>query len=322
MITPARALNGNGCPECHCERITKGKTRSHKWFVDTIAKTLPDIHVLGKYTNVKDPIRVRCTIHGYEWDSTPDNLLHGHGCKFCGYEKTSVCLMKPYEQYADELKQHVPTVICIGDYGGMAKPAKHRCVSCGYEWYTRPTNLINLGCGCPICTNSLPKTNESFAAEVQARNDHIEFIGEYLTAKTHALFRCKVCGNIWQATPDAVLSGSGCPRCCESHGERSIRLWLENNHIRYTTQKKYDDCVDERQLPFDFFLPDYNKLIEFDGEQHFRPVDFFGGEENFERTVRHDRIKTDYCIANNIDLLRIPYNKDINTELNNYIFAQ
>ena len=57
----------------------------------------------------------------------------------------------------------------------------------------------------------------------------------------------------------------------------------------------------------DFFLPNYNLVIEFDGIQHFEPIEFFGGQEGFEKRQQKDREKNEYCKNNNIDILRIPY---------------
>jgi hypothetical protein len=116
------------------------------------------------------------------------------------------------------------------------------------------------------------------------------------------------------------LSGKGCPHCQESHGERCIRQWLEQKNMQYTCQKTFSDCRNQKPLPFDFYLPAYNACIEYDGEQHFRPVDFFGGAENFERRKHNDLIKTKYCEDNNIRLLRIPYYKNIEEELESFLF--
>ena len=64
-------------------------------------------------------------------------------------------------------------------------------------------------------------------------------------------------------------------------------------------------------MPFDFYLPDYNACIEYDGQQHFEPIDFFGGEEKFKKTIQRDEIKTNYCLVNNIRLLRIRYDENV-----------
>ena len=111
------------------------------------------------------------------------------------------------------------------------------------------------------------------------------------------------------------LQGKGCPICRESYGERYIRKYLESNKIKFERQKKFNDCKFINKLPFDFFLPDYNILIEYDGLQHFKPVKQFGGESEFIKTVKKDKIKTDYCLNNNINLIRISYKDDIKEKL-------
>ena len=108
-------------------------------------------------------------------------------------------------------------------------------------------------------------------------------------------------------SPSNLLKGHGCPECVNSKGETIISEYLKENNINYISEYTFDDCRNKRPLPFDFYLPDYNLLIEYDGEQHFEPVDFFGGEEQFEYQKYNDNIKNTYCIKNNINLIRIPY---------------
>ena len=73
-----------------------------------------------------------------------------------------------------------------------------------------------------------------------------------------------------------------------------------------------DGCVSKRNLKFDFYIPKLNLAIEYDGQQHFEPVDFSGkGYESaleiYNNTRMRDKIKDDFCANNNIRLLRIPY---------------
>lgn len=86
-------------------------------------------------------------------------------------------------------------------------------------------------------------------------------------------------------------------------------------------------------MPFDFYLPDYNILIEYDGEEHFRPVNFGGisddeALEHLKITQYHDKIKTNYCQENGIPLIRIPFweKKNIQNillkELKQYVLIQ
>jgi hypothetical protein len=123
-----------------------------------------------------------------------------------------------------------------------------------------------------------------------------------------------VCGERWLVSPDNLLRGRRCPFCAESHGERRVRDYLNAKSYAFTPRIPYRDCRDIRPLPFDFVVHfrDYDVLIEYDGIQHSEPVDFGGkGEfyalEQFQGIQRRDRIKTDYCRANGIDLIRIKH---------------
>ncbi|HFD2052073.1 TPA: hypothetical protein ACF2DE_002804 [Clostridium perfringens] len=109
--------------------------------------------------------------------------------------------------------------------------------------------------------------------------------------------------------PASLKQGHGCPICNESRGERVIRLYLESNNIEFKQEYRFVDCRHKRELPFDFYIPQYNLCIEFDGIQHYKTSNFFGGEIVFKNTKIRDRIKNKYCKENRINLLRIPYYK-------------
>ena len=79
--------------------------------------------------------------------------------------------------------------------------------------------------------------------------------------------------------------------------------------IQFSAQQKFSDCIDRRQLRFDFWLPDHKTLIEFDGPQHFEPTSYFGGDIHFEATTRRDRIKTLYAKSKGLRLIRIKYSE-------------
>ena len=112
------------------------------------------------------------------------------------------------------------------------------------------------------------------------------------------------------------LSGSGCPICNESKGEEIISKYLTKNYIKFVRQYRFSDCKDKKPLPFDFYLPEYNTYIEYQGEQHFRPTSHWGGEEEFKNIVRRDEIKKGYCEKNNIPLITINYNDNTISKLN------
>lgn len=93
---------------------------------------------------------------------------------------------------------------------------------------------------------------------------------------------------------------------------------LTKKNIFYIRWYGFYDCRDKKPLPFDFYLPDYLACIEADGIQHFEAVDVFGGDDYLKYVKKHDQIKTQYCNNNNIKLLRIPYFKNIQDELDKF----
>jgi hypothetical protein len=112
--------------------------------------------------------------------------------------------------------------------------------------------------------------------------------------------------NIFTQTPHNHLRGHGCPKCNESKGEKSIRLFLEEHNIPYESEKSFKYCKDNALLRFDFYLPEQNMLIEFDGMQHYNAIDFFGGVMALKLNKKHDKIKNRYVIENGLKLLRLP----------------
>ena len=140
---------------------------------------------------------------------------------------------------------------------------------------------------------------------------------KYETSREQLIVTCSKHGD-FMVTPVMHLRSGGCPNCNQSIGERLIESFLIDNNISYVRQKQFDDCIFKNKLRFDFYIESHNLIIEFDGAQHFKPIDFFGGIEAFENILIRDEIKNDYCFDNDIDMLRISYlNQDkINIILN------
>ena len=143
---------------------------------------------------------------------------------------------------------------------------------------------------------------------------------KYLTCK------CIFDGYEWDIREDHLNSGHRCPICKNSIGERQVKDYLISHAIKFLPQHCFDDCRNIRQLQFDFYLPELNVCIEYDGQQHFEPVDFAGkGEEwarqVFENTKLRDGIKNEYCKTHNIDLCRIKYTQNVKSALDVFFQA-
>lgn len=94
-----------------------------------------------------------------------------------------------------------------------------------------------------------------------------------------------------------------------SNGEKIINNFLVQKNIKFEYQKYFKECADKTYLPFDFYIPDINICIEYDGEQHYKPVNIFGGIEAFNIIKIHDKIKNKFCKTKNVNLIRIKYDK-------------
>lgn len=136
--------------------------------------------------------------------------------------------------------------------------------------------------------------------------------------KNHIDVKCLCsCGEefICDFTHWRSLSKNRCNKCTSkmSNIALSTKTWLDDNNIKYTMEKKFEDCRNKNKLPFDFYLDDYNYCIEVDGEQHYFEnsiVYFKKGiftKEDFDKIKINDNIKTQYCKDNNIKLIRLKY---------------
>lgn len=195
------------------------------------------------------------------------------------------------------------------------------CIKCKHKWHTTPSHILHNHRGCPECARrrvaeANTKSNEVFLQQVKdLHGDKVIPLESYVKDNVKIKFRCNDCNHEWYASPSHILQGRSCPHCRQSHGERKIEQYLITNDIEYISQYKFDDCKNILGLPFDFVIKEDNKIlaaIEFDGQQHYEPVDLFGGEENLKLVQFRDKIKNSYCKRNHIPLLRIPY-----TEINN-----
>lgn len=132
----------------------------------------------------------------------------------------------------------------------------------------------------------------------------------YSSAK-YAWWKCKECCFEWTACVySRTYYNTSCRQCNESKGERKVREYLDENKYIFRREHEFENLVGlgGSKLRYDFAIFDksnnLNCLIEYDGEFHFKKQ---YENDGHEKIVIHDSIKTNYCIANNIPLIRIPY---------------
>lgn len=290
------------------------RRKTHEEFVRQVYDLRgEDYVILTKYQGSKKKIRVLHTTCGSEYETRADGLLHGYECKACVYKK----MTKTHDEYKKQVEEiHNKEYEVVSQYMGAHEKVDILHKTCG-RIRSVDANSVLQGKKCIDCVNEgRAKTQEDFEREVYERvGDEYKVTGNYVLAiePIEFLHNDESCGLTFSSTPNSFLSGgTRCPHCAFSKGEVNIRRVLDNMGITYESEKEFSDLFNIRNLRFDFYIPDYNLLIEFDGEQHYRPVELFGGLDYLRKVQLNDAKKDEYCLKNNINLLRIPY-----TELHN-----
>ncbi|BCC09494.1 MULTISPECIES: hypothetical protein [Bacillus cereus group] len=308
--TPFNFLGGARCPKCRGNLL-----KTHEEFIQEVYELVGEEYtVLGGYISSSEKILMRHNTCGIEYLAYPSKFVGSEQtrCRECSINIRAEKRRKTTEQFIEDLFDAFgEEYTVLGEYLGSKEPILVRHNPCGEKYYKSPVALMRRNC--KTCSDiGQRKTHEQFVQDVYnlVRNDYA-VLGEYIGVYEDIQMKHNICGHTWNANPHKFVNGGRrCPRCNESKGEAEIRRFLEYNDIDFDTQQRFDECVDEKPLPFDFVIFDkggISMLIEFDGIQHHEPVERFGGEEAFEKVQKHDKIKTEFCEQSNIKLVRIPY---------------
>jgi very-short-patch-repair endonuclease len=306
-------------PTClNCKRIKKGIEYSDKLKNTTY-------RLIGDYKNCKFKCLhecKKCKSKRHMAPLTKEEIsiyTSDYGCPICNNIKPGHKSL--ISDYISRLNKF--NFILIGEYSNMSTPSLHKCLICSNLSNMIPNNILR-GQGCLYCSGNNKKTTEQYIRDLNALNKKVKPIDEYINRKTKIKHLCLKCNKEFLTAPMNILcsNNDGCPNCIISNGENIIKNFLIDNNILFESQKKFNTCKTKRLLPFDFYLPNYNMCIEYDGIQHFMPISFFGGDSEFEKRKESDNTKTNWCLSNNIKLIRIPYylkNHEITDTIKNLI---
>lgn len=259
-----------------------------------------------EYKNSKTPVIIRCLKHDYIFFQRPNDHLRGQGCPLCGDERREQP-RKTLDDYKVEGYDY-----SLSEYKSSSKKIKVICNNenhKGFVFKIRPSDLKR-GHGCPECKKEkLRKTTEEFineAIKIHGNKYDYSFV-DYRGTDIKVKIFCKKCNKYFLQTPHLHLMEHGCEKCIVSKGEERIEEILENKNIKYFLHKTFDDLRYKKKLSYDFYLPDYNLLIEYNGAQHYESIEYFGGVERFKLQQTTDNIKKEYARERGIKLLEIHY---------------
>ena len=303
-----------GCMECRLEKRRTG--------LDVFISRCFEIHgdkydysLITEYVNSKTKVDIICKKHGV-FEVTPDNHTNSkNGCPECkklGLEKfIEKSNIKHHDKYDYSL---------IKEYVNNKKKVDIICKEHGIFSQRMTDHMI--GIGCPECTQVRFRTStEDFIKRSKEIHNNKYLYSDNISFKSNkdkVEINCREHGIFLQQV-NSHLSGAGCLSCKESKGESEVRNYLFINAIEFIQQKKFSDCVYHSGLSFDFYLPEYNICIEYNGIQHYKPIEYFGGSEKFNYQLIRDKIKNDYCLKNNIHLIIIKYNESVEDKLSIFL---
>ena len=294
-----RHINGSNCKKCIDEEqklnIIEFINRSN------IIHDNKYDYSLVEYKNCHSIIKIICPKHGI-FEQKLVNHLSGFGCFNCGVDT--------HIRY-DEIIQD-----CINKYGNKYDYSLikykncHELVEiiCDIHGSYRQSLKSHRKYGCPICGGYRILNTKNFIekSNIIHYNNYDYSLIEYKSSNINVKIICPKHG-IFEQKAYSHLQGGGCKICKSSRGEKKIIKILNDKNIKYIVQKSFNECRYKSLLYFDFYLPEYNICIEYNGEQHYRSVEFFGGEKSFNLTLERDKHKKEFCINNNIKLYIISY---------------
>jgi hypothetical protein len=194
--TPGSVLAGNGCPYC-AGRVPLTKETVNARIADR------NIVMVGEYKNSRSKTLFQCS-KGHTWETAPANVVNGTGCLHCAGQA-------PLSKKIVNARIADRGIVMLSEYKNADTKSLFQCRE-GHTWETTPYHVSKKGTGCPYCSRQAPLTTENVNARIADRG--IVLLDEFITNTVKVRFQCSE-GHIWEAKPNNVLNGRGCPDCAE-----------------------------------------------------------------------------------------------------------
>lgn len=270
------------------------------------------------YVNDRTKINWFCLICCDTWEAIPSAIKYGNGCPNCANNKKLKNKDIDNFLFNKNIKR-------LDDYKNSETIMNWQCLNCENIWQTTSDSLRQ-GSGCPECNNK-KLTNEEIDTIVNKRN--IKRLDNYINSYTKLNWQCLICDYIWLATSDKVAKSenskieyTGCPNCARNRNEKIVGETLKLLNVE--TEKLRIDLDCGKKLFPDFYIPKLPLIIEYNGIQHYQPIQFGSmnyndAKKSFINQEYRDNLLRTYCSNNNISLLEIDGRKYKGNNLKNYI---
>ena len=318
-----------GCKECGNESTGKHKRKSTEEFIEQSIKIHNNRYDYSKveYKTKNDKVCIICPEHGEFWQIA-NNHLKGHGCPKCGIKITSNAKLKSTEEFIKSAKLlygemfdyskvnyiNTKTPVCIICHALDENGKEH-----GEFWQTPQSHLSGrkgcLKCKSEKISNSKKSNTDDFIKK--ANKIHLDKYDyskvNYTSAHSKVTIICPEHGEFEQ-TPNHHLNGQGCPICKSSKGELLVKNILTKYKIPFKSEVTYttNEIVrNKKEFRIDFVITLNNHLyfIEYNGIQHYKPIEYFGGKCEFELQQKRDNYVRNFVLrhSDKISLLELNY---------------
>lgn len=327
IIAEGASLKSGRTQSCGCLRIERAK---EKVFIDITGKRYGYLTVIKQVDDVINQNGRHRKMWLCKCDCGNETIVEGRSLKggntqSCGCLQKTIASQLGKESLVDLTGMTFGRLSVIGRAESVKKRTMWNCrCLCGREVCVSGGHLKNghtQSCGCYIRELTSELYLNNLVGQKFGELTVIERAPNRRIDETYWKCLCS-CGSVTEVrasdlTGNRVMS-CGCQKI--SCGETLVANYLERNKIKFEREYRFSDCIDKRELPFDFYVPKYNSLIEVQGKQHYEPVDFAGrgikwAQNQFTIVQRHDKIKRDYCQEHNIKLICIPYTEFDNIEM-------
>ena len=291
----------------------------------------------NKYINAYTKIDILCD-KNHIWHTSYNNFINlGSRCLICrGYKtapyKSQIIIDKNQEEIKNKIikrceeKNYIFLRFIDDEYKNSNSKLEIKCIKHNYIWNIKYTKFIHAKHGCPICNPTHKKSENEILKIIKKKCKErnytfLNFVnGTYKNNKSKLLLKCQK-NHIFEIRYANFVGtlNRGCSKCRDSKNEILISNYLTNNNIKFERQKTFDDCKNKRLLYFDFYLPDYNICIEYDGKQHYEKIEYWSGEDSLDIIQYRDNIKNKFCKNNDIILFRIKYNENVINKLKEFL---
>ena len=268
------------------------------------------------YISSRNKVEIICRKHG-SFLQTPTIHVRGVNCPSCALESDRLntqIFIERANAIHDNQYNYDKTVYTVGSENVIIGCYKH-----GY-WSQRALSHL-AGNGCLKCNQERQLLGkDKFIEKAISVHGNIYDYSKvvYTGNKNKVEIICPTHGSFWCKPNSHISTKNGCPRCCESKGEREISLILTELNINFEREFK----ISGYQYRWDFYIPDINLLIEFHGQQHYQPIDFFGGQKALEEIQSRDEHKLAIAKYLNYNMLVISYGYLINGKLKNHLIKE